>query len=113
MQDLPDSFTKYNIFLFSFREADERIVSYLKSNFLDKINAESLKTQGKDLIPNCESKDLHRLCGIMEVNAMNVNLPTGMEICALYPTACLMEHSCMVRILFIFYYLILHYSFNR
>lgn len=85
-----------------FREAEQRIVSYLKANFLDKINAESMKAQGKNVIPNCDSKDLHRLCGIMEVNALNVNLPTGTEICALYPTACLMEHSCMPNCFYTF-----------
>lgn len=76
------------------REAQQRIVSYLKINFLDKIKALE-KDSDRQYLPKCDTNDLHRICGIMEVNAVNINLSHGQEICAIYPTACLLEHSCM------------------
>lgn len=49
-----------------------------------------------------ESRTLHQVCGIMEVNAHYINLDNGQEISGLYPTACLMEHSCVPNCMFTF-----------
>jgi hypothetical protein len=45
---------------------------------------------------------LHHLAGVLQVNALEVRLPHGGEVMALYPIASLMEHSCVpnVRIVF-------------
>lgn len=83
------------------READKRIVTYLKKRFLDKVMALE-QAAGSKLIPKCDVVDLHRVCGIMEVNALNINLEHGQEICALYPTACLLEHSCIPNCMYTF-----------
>lgn len=79
------------------REAETRIVSYLKTRFLDKVE----QNTGKQLLSDCSSEELHRICGII-VNALSINLEHGQEICALYPNACLMEHSCMPNCLYTF-----------
>lgn len=38
---------------------------------------------------------IHKICGIIDVNALDINLNNGCEISALYATACMMEHSCI------------------
>lgn len=81
--------------LFNSREADERIVSYLVDNFwseLDKVE----KEMKKKIVENRDKKLLHRICGIMEVNALNIGSPYGdqQEVSALFENACILEHSC-------------------
>lgn len=78
---------------FNFREAEERI-NYLEHNFLKplrKAEDESRQT----ILPQKDKKILHKIYGIIETNAMYISLSTGTEICGLYPTACLLEHSCI------------------
>lgn len=77
------------------READERIVSYLIDNFwaaLDRVETElASKIVGKR-----DRKLLHRICGIMEVNALNIGLGfEDNEVSALFEMACILEHSCV------------------
>jgi hypothetical protein len=50
---------------------------------------------GKKLIVDSGKNVLHKLCGIIEVNAMTINLSNGTELSAIYPTAFIMAHSCM------------------
>jgi hypothetical protein len=50
---------------------------------------------GKKLIPDAEKNILHKICGIIEVNAMTVNLSNGSDLMALYSTARFLAHSCM------------------
>lgn len=85
-----------------YREAEIRIVSYLKENYLDNIKAKEKPDNRNLFLPNCDGNDLHRICGIMEVNALNIELSNGQEITALYPTGCLLEHSCMPNCLYSF-----------
>lgn len=82
------------------REAEARIVSYLKSRYLDHIKA--IDQSDNQILPDCSAEQLHRICGILEVNALNISLPSGLEISALYPTACLLEHSCTPNCYFTF-----------
>lgn len=77
-------------------EADERIVSYLVDNFwsaLDNIE----KEMGNKIVANRDKKLLHRICGIMEVNALNIGLcnDNNSEVSALFEHACILEHSCL------------------
>lgn len=39
---------------------------------------------------------LHRICGVMEVNALNIGLgdKNNNEVSALFENACILEHSC-------------------
>lgn len=38
---------------------------------------------------------LHRICGIIDTNALEIRLPQGTELSALYAITCKMEHSCI------------------
>lgn len=44
---------------------------------------------------DCDTDTLQKICGIIEVNSMVIPLPTGQELSGIYPTACLLEHSCV------------------
>lgn len=37
---------------------------------------------------------IHRICGIIDTNALEIRLPQGTELFALYVNTCIMEHSC-------------------
>lgn len=54
---------------------------------------------GEKIIAKREKQLLHRICGILEVNALNVGLGGNdddrHEISALYENACILEHSCV------------------
>lgn len=91
-----------NICLLHCSEADERIVSYLVDNFwsaLDQIESE----RGRKIIAQRDKKLLHRICGILEVNALMITLPSAdQEIGGLYELACILEHSCVPNLYYIF-----------
>lgn len=76
-------------------EADERIVSYLVEHFwpaLDRVESEL----GSRIVEKRDRKLLHRICGIMEVNALNIGLGfEDAEVSALFENACILEHSCV------------------
>lgn len=38
---------------------------------------------------------LHKICGIIDTNALEIRLPQGTELSALYAVTCKMEHSCI------------------
>lgn len=48
-------------------------------------------------MPMRDHKTLHRICGIMEVNALNISLEfdNTEEVSALFGHACILEHSCL------------------
>lgn len=74
------SFFSIKTIIFSFyfwsREADERIVTYLIDNFWPTVN--SIENElGEKILPVHDRKILHRICGIMEVNALNIGLEFG------------------------------------
>nr|CAD7264050.1 unnamed protein product [Timema shepardi] len=73
------------------REVRERVVGYLKTNFLDKLP----ESGAEPLLEDTSEKTLLRLCGVLDVNALELSLPFGTEVVALYPSAYLLEHSCV------------------
>lgn len=52
---------------------------------------------GNRIVGNRDKTILHRICGIMEVNALNIGLYDSdqQEVSALFENACILEHSCM------------------
>lgn len=79
-----------------YREADDRIVSYLMNNFWSALD-DVEKQLGNKIVEQRDKKILHRICGIMEVNALNINLgyDDRHEVSALFENACILEHSCL------------------
>ncbi|XP_045451453.1 SET domain-containing protein SmydA-8 [Melitaea cinxia] len=72
-------------------EANEFVVEYLINSFIDKLDDSTKNKYLKDI-----SADLiHVMCGIIDTNALEIRLPDGAELNALYPFTCLMEHSCI------------------
>lgn len=70
---------------------------YLEENFLK--NLEKAEEQNQQvLLPLKDKKILHKIFGIIETNAMYINLSTGTEICGLYPNAALLQHSCLPNV---------------
>lgn len=49
-----------------------------------------------------DRKTLHKICGILETNAMYINLQTGTEICGLFPMSSLLQHSCLPNVTYNF-----------
>lgn len=89
---------------FRFREADERIVSYLRERYLEPF-AEVEQQMGQAILPQRDRDSLHRICGILEVNALNVGLGGAEqphEVSALYENACILEHNCVPNCFYTF-----------
>jgi hypothetical protein len=80
----------------NYKEAEERI-DYLETNFLKPLQIAEEKN-GQVILPLKDRKTLHKIFGIIETNAMYIRLPTGTEICGLYPTASLLQHSCLPNV---------------
>lgn len=79
---------------FFFSETDEFIVKYLENNFLHPLR--TVETELKtNLVPDISTELIHKICGIIDINALEVNLNNGCEISALYALACMMEHNCI------------------
>ena len=76
-----------------FREIKERVVSFLQENYLKKLS-ESEK-EGEALLSDTSENTLHKICGVLDVNGLEIRLPLGSEVLALYPTVYLMEHNCL------------------
>lgn len=74
----------YN-FVFHFSEIEEFIVKPLTTH-LSKLDNEVIEEKDEAII--------HRICGILDINALDIRLSTGLEIQGVYPCAALMEHSC-------------------
>ncbi|KAJ8715216.1 hypothetical protein PYW08_005197 [Mythimna loreyi] len=70
-------------------EANEFIVQYLMNNFISKLDEQQKKAH--EITPEL----LHRICGIIDTNALEIRLPQGAELNALYADTCKMEHSCI------------------
>lgn len=78
--------------LFLFRDAQERIVKYLRNNFIGQLQ-ELEKQANQQLLSDTSPETIHKVCGVIENNSMEVNIDA--EMSALYPTACLLEQSCV------------------
>ena len=59
----------------------------LTTHYLSKLDNEVIVEKDEAII--------HRICGILDINGLDIRLPTGLEILGLYPCFALMEHSCI------------------
>ncbi|XP_049876365.1 SET domain-containing protein SmydA-8-like isoform X2 [Pectinophora gossypiella] len=74
----------------SYDEADEFVVQYLMNNFINKFDGKLKKD-----VPESSKAILHRICGIVDTNALEIRLQQGTELLGLYSNTCVMEHSCI------------------
>lgn len=63
------------------------------NNFISALDAD-LKSK---YLPDISSELLHRMCGIIDTNALEIRLADGAELFALYPKTYLVEHSCLAN----------------
>ncbi|XP_014282492.1 SET domain-containing protein SmydA-8 [Halyomorpha halys] len=77
----------------TYQEIEEKISKYLKENYLSFLEP--------GIITNTSSEVIHVICGIIEVNALEIATGDG-EVMAIYPNACLMEHSCIPNVKYTF-----------
>ncbi|CAG9774056.1 unnamed protein product [Ceutorhynchus assimilis] len=75
-----------------YKSIESRIVDYLQDNFFAPMRILEGKS-GKQVLPDISKETIHKICGIIDVNALEINQDA--EVTALYPTAYLMEHNCM------------------
>ncbi|RZF49064.1 hypothetical protein LSTR_LSTR008350 [Laodelphax striatellus] len=66
---------------------EERVVSHLTDQYLSKLEEGAL--------PHCSKDVIHRICGILDVNGVEIMAGGDIELIALYPTMYLMEHNCV------------------
>lgn len=88
-----ESNEKNRLLTYNFTEAEDRI-NYLLDNFLNPLKEAEAKS-GQTILALKDKAMLHKIFGIIETNAIYIGLSTGTEICGLYPTVCLLEHSCL------------------
>lgn len=48
---------------------------------------------GGPILPFCSKEIIHKICGIVDVNALEINQDG--EVSAIYPTTYLLEHNCI------------------
>uniref|UniRef100_A0A336N0L6 CSON008066 protein n=1 Tax=Culicoides sonorensis TaxID=179676 RepID=A0A336N0L6_CULSO len=77
-----------------YEDANERVVKYLQRNFLDVVKNIEEKT-GRKILTDYDSNTLQKICGIIELYSMLIPLSNGQELSGLFPTACLLKHSCI------------------
>lgn len=58
------------------------------NNFFNKLDA---KKQSLEV----SAKIIHKICGIIDTNALEIRHPDGAELLALYTNTCILEHSCI------------------
>ncbi|GBP55648.1 SET domain-containing protein SmydA-8, isoform A [Eumeta japonica] len=78
----------------SYDEADEFIVQYLMNNFLNLLTTSEAKLDMK-FIQNLSPELIHKICGIVDTNALEIRLGDGIELHAIYAKTSFMEHSCI------------------
>ncbi|XP_037973251.2 SET domain-containing protein SmydA-8 [Plutella xylostella] len=72
-------------------EANEFVVEYLMNSFISQLD-DDVRSK---LLPDISTALLHRMCGIIDTNALEIRLHDGVELLALYTNTCIMEHSCI------------------
>ncbi|KAJ9579508.1 hypothetical protein L9F63_004827 [Diploptera punctata] len=77
----------------TYREVRDRVVSFLQDNYLKKLS--EVDKEGDALLSDTKDTTLHKICGVLDVNGLEIRLPLGSEVVALYPTVYLMEHNCL------------------
>ncbi|XP_041982387.1 SET domain-containing protein SmydA-8 [Aricia agestis] len=75
----------------AYDEANEFIVEYLINNFIEKLSQETRNKYFTDTSKGI----LHKICGIMDTNALEIRLPSGSELNSLFSETSLLEHSCV------------------
>ncbi|KAM3965846.1 SET and MYND domain containing, arthropod-specific, member 5 [Aphomia sociella] len=75
----------------AYDEANEYIVEYLMNNFITKLEDDIKKKYIAEVSPAL----IHKMCGIIDTNALEIRLPASSELLALYTNTCIMEHSCI------------------
>ncbi|XP_068618077.1 SET domain-containing protein SmydA-8 [Battus philenor] len=75
----------------AYDEANEFIVEYLLENFIKKLD----KSVKDKYLPEVSKDLIHKICGIIDTNALEIRLPDGSELQALYANTCILEHSCI------------------
>ncbi|KAK5641450.1 hypothetical protein RI129_009997 [Pyrocoelia pectoralis] len=83
----------------AYKLVEERIVHYLQENFLNRLKDLERKAE-RDLLPELSSSIIHRIAGILDVNALEIN--QNSELSAIYPTTSLLEHSCICNTYHVF-----------
>lgn len=61
------------------------------NNFISKLDADTKKKY----LPNISADLIHKMCGIIDTNALEIRHPEGSELLALFTNTCIMEHSCI------------------
>lgn len=75
-----------------FRDVNSRVADYLLDNFFAPLKILEGKS-GKQVLQDVSRETIHKICGIIDVNALEINQET--EVTALYATTCRMEHNCL------------------
>lgn len=73
----------------------------MENNYLKRIKLTEEKTS-KSLLSECDTKILHKLCGIIETNSLNIELDGDRELNGLYAQASRLEHSCLPNCFYTF-----------
>ncbi|CAH1154576.1 unnamed protein product [Phaedon cochleariae] len=82
-----------------YREVEDRVVDYLLSNFIAPLKMLEAKS-GMTVVQQSSREILHKICGIIDVNGLEIS--QNVEVTALYPTAYLLEHSCLPNTVYSF-----------
>lgn len=69
-------------------------MQYLHNNFLKAFEAQE-KKNNKKAIPDLSTQLVHKICGIIDTNALEIRLGQNVELLSLYTNTCIMEHSCI------------------
>ncbi|KAF7280479.1 hypothetical protein GWI33_005821 [Rhynchophorus ferrugineus] len=75
-----------------YKDISSRVVDYLHDNFFVPMRMLEGKS-GREVLKDISKETIQKICGIIDVNALEINQDA--EVTALYPTAYLMEHSCV------------------
>ena len=77
-------------------QQSQKIVDYLTENFFKVLTQVEEESQSDTkLLPDRAPETIHKIFGILDVNALEIRLPNQSSINALYPTGYLMEHNCL------------------
>lgn len=79
----------------TYKRVQENIVNYLKEHFLTFLKQIEENSSSKTLLEDASDEIIHKVCGIVDVNCLDVTLPSQTVASAIYNGACLMEHNCI------------------
>lgn len=69
-------------------------MQYLFIHFLDDFKSHDKALYAKTF-PEISPELVHKICGIIDTNALEIRLTEGTELLALFTNTCIMEHSCI------------------